>query len=509
MFQSARCRQLALAVTMVVLPVLAQGQSAVDEAVRVPRQFVTQHRTTIHGVAVAYTASVEESFSVDDKGLRLASVISTSYVRSDIQDASERPVIFAFNGGPGSSSIWLHMGFLGPQRVAYQDRASTDEVHPKTTPPFQLVNNDDSPLDVADIVLFDPPGTGFSRVLPGVDDKLFYGVQQDANATVAFIKDWLQRHNRWNSPRFLMGESYGTIRAAVVSRLLAGGPMSTGKMDGLTLNGVILLGQAMGGGGEGDTRVLNELPTLAATAWYHGKVTREGRTLDQHVSEAQTFAANELARALFLGSGLPAAERERIAERVAALIGVSKSFVVEHDLRVSTRAFGQELLRTEGQAVGTYDSRFTLPLSPSGGDPVADDPAMGQYVPVYVGAFADYARRELGVTLDLPYNAIEFRSINMHWDYGSGPGVAAERGNFADELAIAMRRNPEMRLFVGGGYFDMATDLGSAEYTVTHNGFDPRRVMFRAYASGHMPYIGAASREAVARDLRQFVKNGR
>ena len=485
---------------LALLVIGGNSAAAADETSdSAPRRFTTDGRQTIGGVQVRYTAIVAETFLTDPEGKRTASLVSTSYIRNRLPADVARPVVFVFNGGPGSSSLWLHMGLVGPRRVAFGD-----DVHPETTPPFRIADNADSILDVADVVLFDPPGTGFSRVLPDGKTEEFYGVAQDAQATVRFIEAWVNEHRRWQSPRFLMGESYGTVRAAVVARLLSGGPMGTGSMEGLTLNGVILLGQAMGSV-DGDMSFVTSLPTLAATAWYHGRTDRDGTTLRQHITNAETFAADEYLRALYAGANLNQADQARIAAHLSLLTGLSTGFILDMDLRVSNADFERELLRQQGLQAGHYDGRYTLPLRADGGDPVADDPAMGQYVPGFVAALNSYMRDELGVTLPEDYLAIEFRKVNARWDYGSGPGVRPNR-NFASDLATAMRRNPGLELFVGSGYYDLATTMGSAAYTVTHSGFPLERVTVRNYESGHMPYLGADSRKRLAQDLREFIQ---
>jgi carboxypeptidase C (cathepsin A) len=494
-----------LAARLVIFVLIANG--AIDIAVAqasdgqestVPRRFETDHQAVLGGARVRYKAIVAESFLENAQGQRAASLISISYIRSNAPRGSNRPVVFVFNGGPGSSSVWTHMGLVGPRRVHFGD-----EVNPQTTPPFQIADNPDSILDVADVVLFDPPGTGFSRVLPDGKPEQFYGVMQDAQATVGFIEDWVTEHGRWHSPRFLMGESYGTVRAAVVAKLLAGGPLTTGHMEGLTLNGVILLGQSMNFG-VGELSYANGLSSFAATAWYHDKIDRGNRSLEQHVAESEAFAADQYVRALYAGARLGEADRIAIADRIAGLTGLSREFVLEKDLRISRREFSAELLRDEGKQVGSYDSRFTLPLKASGGDPVSDDPAMGQYVPAFIAVLNSYVRDELGVAVAEKYRAIEFREVNARWDYGAGPGSRPAR-NFADDLAAAMRRNPALRLLVGTGYYDLVTTMGAASYMLAHTDIPPDRVTKRNYESGHMPYLGGSSLQRLARDLRAFI----
>ena len=467
------------------------------------RHFETTHQGVFGGQQVHYKAVVAENFITNSSGKRTASIFTTSYIRTDVPKGTVRPVIFVFNGGPGSSSIWLHMGFVGPRRVDF-----ADVLKPETVPPFHIVDNEDSPLDVADIVLIDPPGTGFSRILPDGKPEEFYGTMQDAKATVDLIERWVRENDRWNAPKYILAESYGTIRAAVVSRLLAGGPTETGSMDGMTLNGVILLGQALdlkGSAGE-DTAHVNILPTFAATACYYGK-TAAGCTVETQVAETKKFAADAYLKALYAGMNLSPADRDAMTARLAALTGLSPDFIRKNDLRISAAAFEQELLKDRGEQVGAYDARYTLPLTPNGKDPVADDPAMGQYVPAFVASFNTYQHDELGVSIDEPYEAISFRVVNAHWDYGRGPGAGADT-NYAEDLSIAMRRNPHLRVMVGSGYYDLVTPLGSAEYVVAHAGFPIAATEIHVYPSGHMPYLGTKARQMLAHDVRAFITGG-
>ncbi len=479
-------------------PALAAPAPAAREPSQ-PRIFRSEGQGSFGGVRLRYAAAVEEY------QLPGASIFLTSYIRNDVKAPPTRPVIFAFNGGPGSASIWLHMGLMGPRRVDFDDPATA-----RTVAPFATVANPDSPLDVADIVLIDPPGTGYSRILPDGKAEQFYGTQQDAQAMVDVMQQWLRRHGRLNAPRYLISESYGTIRAAVMAKLMAGGPTQTGGMDGLTLNGVILLGQAldMGRGTEGDDRpYLGLLPTQAATACYFRKVAA-GCTPQGQAEAARRFIDASYLPALYAGSRLPADRKAEVARQMSALIGISERDILASDLRISGAAFAKLLLADRGQRVGLYDARFVLPSQGAGSDPVADDPAMGQYVPGFAAAWNDYAATTLKVDLDTAYQPIAFRDVNARWDYGSGPGVPLGR-NFAVDLAAAMNRNPAMRLMVGTGYYDLVTPLGTAEYTLTHAGVPLGATSFHAYPSGHMPYLGAEARTALIRDIRAFVSGGK
>jgi len=491
---------LALAVASATAVPAATAQPAVTADAPKPRIFRSEGQGTFGGTKLRYAAAVEEFIVPGALGAPGASVFVTSYVRSDAKDAGSRPVIFAFNGGPGSASLWLHLGVMGPRRVDYDD-----ETRPGTVAPFTTVANPDSPIDVADIVLIDPPGTGYSRVLPTGKTTDFYGVEQDARAMVDVVQQWLRRHGRANSPRYLVSESYGTIRAAVMARMMAGGPTQTGTMDALALNGVVLLGQAMDMvRSEGEDRsYIAILPSLAATACHFGKAAA-GCTPQGQVEAAKRFIETSYLSALYAGSRLPADRKAAVARELAALIGLSEKDVLAANLRVSAGAFAKLLLADRGQRLGMYDARFTLPLEGAGSDPVGDDPAMGQYVPGFVGAWSDYATRVLKVDLDIPYEPIAFRDVNGRWDFGFGPGVPVGK-NYALDLAAALSRNPSMRLMVGTGYYDLVTPIGSADYVLAHAGIPLAQTSVHGYPSGHCPYLGLEARTALVRDLRAFV----
>ncbi len=488
----------ALAAVLMAAPISPAPALAQTAATSAPMRFETQHTGTFGGKSIRYKAVVEQTPIMGADGQAIAQIVATSYIRTDAPKGTVRPVIFVFNGGPGSASVWLHMGIMGPKRVAF-----TDDVKPETTPPFKITDNPDSPLDVADIVLFDPPGTGYSQVMPGKESQTF-GVEQDAIITAGFIQGWLRQYDRANAPKFVVGESYGTIRAARLAKLLAGGPSETGSMTGLTLNGVILLGQAMDMSAKGDTAYLTGLPTMAATAWYHGAVDKSATTLAGQISDAQGFAADDYLRVLYLGDRATPAEKAAVAAKLSTLTGLTPDYILRQDLRVTLNEFASEVLASENIQIGMYDGRYTLPLKSSGGDPVADDPAMGQYVPGYLAALNTHFTQNLGVKIDAPYKAIEFLTVNARWDWGGGAGVPPSK-NYATDLAVAMRRNPSLKLMVGTGVYDLVTTLGSADYTIAHAGIDQNAVTFKTYESGHMPYMGPDSRKALSADLRTFI----
>jgi carboxypeptidase C (cathepsin A) len=508
----------------IALPVFAQGgerpSSAPAVATRVsdkriavadlpaPRQWVTQHKTTLRGKVLSYTATAGETYITNLAGEPTASFFSFSYVKDGPMESS-RPVLFVFNGGPGAASIWLHMGVIGPKRVVLDH-----EVNPSNTPPFGVKDNPFSPLDVADLVFIDPVGTGFSHAAGNAKDSDFFGVDEDADSVARFIELWLTRNGRWNSPKFLIGESYGSVRAAILPRALMGGVTYAGVMRGVTVDGIILLGVALNDRTRPapnpappagpNPEVGLSLPGLAVTAWYHNKVDRAGRTAEQVYSDAKAFGTNEYANAIAqLNAGtISSEEKTRIATRLAALTGLSADTWMRSNLQILPQSFLKQILADKGLDAGLYDSRYTMSSANSGGDPVSDDPAMGKYVPGFIAAFHDMLHRDLKVDMPVPYGSIVWEGLNFKWNYNR-VGVPAGQG-YAGDLATAMRRNEKLRVLVASGYFDLVTPPAAAEYQITRGRLPADRVTYRNYESGHMLYLGDTA-ESFANDVRAFL----
>lgn len=472
-----------------------------------PRSFVTHHRIKIDGRAVPYRATAGETYVTNIHGEPVARFFSFDYVREAPGDP-QRPVLFIFNGGPGSASLWLHMGILGPQRVVL-----SPEINPANTPPFGLVDNPYSLLDVADLVFIDPVGTGFSHAVGNATDLDFASVDVDADSVARFIELWLSRNGRWNAPKYLVGESYGTIRAAVLTRALMGGPLYTGVMRGITVDGVILVGPSLGVGrvaapaqpGPDPSRG-RALPSMAVTAWYHNRIDRAGRSASQVYDEAKAYGEGDYAVALWkLQNGkLGADEKRAVAARLAGLTGLPVSEWIGAELDIPIGAYLKRVLESEGAEAGVYDSRYTLPLAGSAGDPVSDDPAMGRYVPGFVAAFHMMLHDHLKVDMPVPYTAIGWGPLNGSWSYKRA-GIGEDK-SFAADLAISMRRNPALRVMVAAGYYDMLATPASAEAQVREAGLPADRVVFRNYESGHMLYLGGTAPQ-FASDIRAFVRN--
>lgn len=491
-----------------VLAVLLVATTLAPAYAQVPpagaKRFVTEHSAVIEGQKIAYTAIAEETILPNDKGEPAASLFTFSYIAKEKDAERRRPVTFLFNGGPGSTAIWEHIGGLGPKRVVY-----ADDNNPNQTPPFRLQDSEYSLLNVSDLVFIDYFGSGFSRLLPGAKESDFQGIRQDAHAVATFIILWLTDHQRWNSPKYVIGESYGTIRAMALADALTGGYLTTGPghLNGVTLNGVAVLGPYFGAppsGIEGeDQDYLTSLPTMAATAWHHGKMDNKGQTQAQAIQAARDYAATDYVQALYAGRNLAAAKKTEVAQRLAVLTGISQEAWLANNLRIDRLTFLSMLL--PGQQAGLYDSRFTLPSYGAGNDIVTDDAGMGQRIAGSVAAFNDYLAGDLKVSGMGQYVPLDWKHTYFRWDRDfGGPGIELPF-NYLSNFAPVMRRNGEMRFFVGIGAYDIVTTVGKAEYDIAHSKIALDRTDVRIYGAGHQIYVGAEPSRALATDLRAFI----
>lgn len=496
-------------------PLAAQGQPGGDPERRekadekekkdlpVPKEVLssTSHEVRIGGKVVRYTATAGNYLIKEEDGTPKANLFFVSYTKDGQgkdgeSDPGKRPVLFSFNGGPGSSSIWLHLGLFGPRRVPMTDEGFA------LPPPYRLVDNEHSLLDLADLVFIDPVTTGFSRAVPGEDDKQFHGVEQDVEVVGKLIRLWTTRNQRWASPKLLAGESYGTTRAAALVHHLQ-------ERHGMYFNGVILISSILNFQTArfdvgNDLPYVLFLPTYTATAWYHGKLAPElQRDLAATLAEVRKFAATDYTLALMQGKDLPPGERQAIAARLARYTGLSEEYVMQTDLRIEIFRFIKELLRGERRTAGRLDSRFTGSDLDAVGERSEYDPSMEAIRGPYGGALNDYVRRELGYETDLPYEILTDRVRPWKWGDEGNQYV-----NVAERLRQAMTRNPALRVFVANGYFDLATPFFATEYTFAHLGLDPSledHVTLRYYEAGHMMYIHKPSLEKLRGDLAEFV----
>ena len=490
------------ATLLIASPALADGPAAAPPPAAAtvptptPNRSVTRHSGTFNGTAIAYSAIAGETFLPGADGKPRAAIFSTSYIR-DGNDPN-RPVTFLFNGGPGSGSVWLHMGAFGPVRVAIPSDA-----HDDGAPPYPLVDNPDCLLDVTDIVFIDPVGTGFSYAMPGVDPADFWGVTQDAKSVAEFIRIWLTEHGRWNAPKFLGGESYGTTRSAAVLHQLEG------QYNDVALNGVILISTVLDFGAGADTDgneigyALN-IPSMATTALFHHKIDYPGAP-EALAAEARAFATGPYLAALMKGNALTAEEHAAVRAQLAHYTGLSEGFLDRANLRVTPARFYKELLRDRGLTIGRLDSRYTGTDADSAGETPDNDPSFYGVDGGYTAAINQYARTTLGYHTDRQYVTI---GGVRNWDWRLGEGRDSDTYlNVAPYIATALRENSGLRIFVGQGYYDFATPFYAAEYALTRSGFPRDRIQFHYYDAGHMMYVRDQDRDALTRDVRAFIRS--
>jgi carboxypeptidase C (cathepsin A) len=457
---------------------------------------VTKHKGVFNGQAVAYTATVADYLVAGADGKPGAAIVTIAYTR-DVKDATKRPVMFVYNGGPGASSSPLHLGALGPMRKA-------EAGAPKDAP---LRENPFSPLDAFDLVFIDPVGTGFSRPFPGADTKAWYARSGDAKAVASAIQQWLKVNKREASPRFMAGESYGTTRAAMI---LKEAPQL--HFDGVAL--IALVGDATGR----EMPYVAALPTMAAGAWYHNRVDRKGRTVQQAFDEALEFARTDYVAALIKGSSLPAAERRRVAERMSQLTSLPVELIESKDLRLSKNDFMFNLLKDQTLRTGLLDVRVTAPLEP-GQEGAIDDPALGvmpkrapgaptdnkPFNPASLGAIPNpvlgrYLTENLKFKTAEPYYALNF-IVNSAWDYEGGGDVNGAVGE-------AMKADPKLRLFWAAGLYDLTTPAYAARYTLDQDGIPADRLTAIYFDGPHGVYEGDENLAKFNTALRAFVAAG-
>lgn len=451
---------------------------------------------TFGGQRVAYRATIADTILSSEDGKAEAVIVTTSYVKTPA-DAT-RPVFFIYNGGPGSGSVWLQMGAFGPKRVAIPSDARDDGA-----PPYPLVDNPESLLDVADLVFIDPPGTGFSYLTQGTDPKKYYGLKQDGRAVADVIRRWINDNGRWSSPKYLGGESYGTSRTAMVVDELEGSTYNDVGLNGLILISTILdfAGREPTPGNE--MAYVVALPNMATAAYFHGKA--QAASVAAIAEEARQFAIGPYASALLKGQELPQAERAAVRAELARLTGLSEEYLEQADLRVTDQRFYKELLRDRGLTVGRLDSRYTGRDYDNAGETPDNDPSFYGIDAGYTAAINQWARETLGYTTDRQYQSIGNVGGQWDWSLGSGWGRNAYL-NIAPLIGKAMRQNSGLRLFNAQGYYDFATPFFGAEYSLKRTGIPQDRITWEYYDAGHMMYIRDEDRAKLSADIRAFIR---
>ncbi|MDE2225329.1 MAG: peptidase S10 [Xanthomonadaceae bacterium] len=499
----------------------SQAESLTERLMK-PLSSTTSGTVTVEGKAISYKA-VAGTLVIDGTGAKESTPeVAMSYFAYFKQgaDPSKRPVTFIYNGGPGSSTVWLHMGAWGPKRVV-----TSDDTHTPAAP-YQLVNNDYSLLDASDLVFIDMPGTGFGRLLPqGKDDaeraadrkklaKSIWGIDGDAQAFSRFITQFLSKYNRWNSPKYLFGESYGTTRSAVLSYILE-------TQDNIDLNGVILLSQILNFGTSVDGADMDPgndlpyalaLPTYAATAWYHHRLPKyDGEKLGQLLKDSIEFAKGEYRDALYAGSTLSPAKEREVAEKLHDFTGLPVNYLLKADLRVTGGMFEHELQNGSDTTTGRLDTRFSGPSMDPLGKESDYDPQSAAISSAYVSAFNDYVRNDLKFGDGMKYRPSVYGADDFDWDFKhKQPDMhfAWPLVNVTRDLAGAMKYNPNLKVMLNGGFYDLATPFYAAIYEEEHLPIPQslrKNITYAFYPSGHMVYAHIPSLKQLHDNVASFI----
>jgi len=469
-----------------------------------PQKFISNHQIVNGGKTIRYKAIASETYLKNAYDEPVASLWSVAYVQEGSVDLTKRPVTFVFNGGPGSSSVWLHMGMLGPELVKVDSDAKVDD----GAAPYDLVKNQNGLLDLTDLVFIDPIGTGYSRVIGKGKLEDYWGLNNDAKSIAGFIRQWITENNRWFSPKFIAAESFGTVRAVTVASAL--------EEDGqnMALNGLILISQALDYAGstsvhDNITAYLTHLPGMAATAWYHKKAG-QGKTLESFIDECRDFTYNGYAPALYQGSLLSETQKNEIAGKLSYFTGLDKDYILKSNLRILIPRFQKQLLADEGLAIGRFDGRYMGNEVDKISDvPHLGDPSVYQMSAAYTGGLNYYYTSVIKVKMDRPYLTTN-SNVYKNWNWRTVPeGKQWEPSyvNVARKLSETMRRNTEMKVMVASGYYDLITPFFDAEYTFSRNGIEREKITMTYYESGHMIYLHEPDFIKLANDIRAFLSN--
>lgn len=497
-------RNFFLITTSLLICLLSQGQETKKEstpkAIPEAKSFITKHQGVFGGKTIDYTTTAKETFLTNKDGDSIASFWSVAYTKTSMGDVTKRPVTFVFNGGPGSASMWLHMGFFGPKIVKVDSDAKNDD----GAAPYNLVNNENGLLDLTDLVFIDPVGTGYSRLVGKGEGKDFYGLKEDVDSFAQFIRKWVTENERWFSPKYLAGESYGTTRAAALGKALE----ESGQ--NMALNGMILISQALDYAGSTSepnniTSFITYLPSMAATAWYHKKAG-QGKTLESFTQECRDFTYSTYVPALYKGNLLTDEEKNAIAEKLSYFTGLDKTYILRSNLRILMGRFQKQLLLDKGLAIGRLDGRFMGDEE----DKVSEKPHLGdaasyQISAAYTASLNHYFASELKIKMDRPYIT---SGGGSNWRWRTVPDTQYWEPmpvNTAPDLGETMRRNTAMKVMVASGYYDLITPFFDAEYTFDRNGIVKERVQMKYYEAGHMMYTHEPDLIQLSKDIREFI----
>ncbi|MEW6363285.1 MAG: peptidase S10 [Acidobacteriota bacterium] len=470
-----------------------------------PREFVSHHRMTFEKEPMSYTAIAGETILEDREGAQEACIFTISYIKEGVDRPETRPITFLFNGGPGSSAVWLHLGAFGPRRIALAGEPGNPGA-----PPYQLADNPHSLLRYSDLVFIDPIGTGYSRALGNRKDGDYWGVDEDSAVLARFIKTYLTAKRRWNSPKYLAGESYGTIRASLLIR-----DLELNLLESVAFNGAILLSLALDvrtflfGEPGNELPYVIDLPTYAATASYHRALPEQPSDIDAFLHEAQDFASSEYLAALFKGDSLPADQRRAIAEKLHRFTGLSTDYLMRSHLRVDQGRFLKELLRNRGQVLAGHDTRYTGKDPDDVGERVEDDPFLLGIGGPFVAMINNYLATELEVKITEPYKVFSMEAAQGWKRAGDSSHAFAGFLNTTPYLAEAAATNKDFRIFVASGIHDLTTAYYGTQYVLDHSGISKSQVTLKNYFGGHMMYLHLPTLQQMSMDIGAFMKTAR
>ena len=491
-----------LFVVLLAVAALAPAQEDGSEAAGKSR-WETSHSIEMNGETVEYDAVVANTTLTGEDGEPAGKLFYTAYFRTNGAPSRERPLIFAYNGGPGSASFWLHMGIMGPRRVV------TPDVGPQGAPPYPLEDNAYTLLDMADIVMVDPIGTGFSHPVGDTEGSYYWGIDEDARSLAQFVRRFLSEYDRWNSPRYLLGESYGTTRSAVLASHLQRANID---LNGIVLVSVVLQFNTIQFAPGDDIPYIVNLPSYAITARYLDRLPGGSPdNLEAFMAEVEAWSLNEYATALLAGTTVDPEKRARVIDQMHLYTGLSKDFIDKSNLRVTAPAFEAELLRDEGRIVGRLDARFTGPAGDVLGVRPSHDPQSSAISSAYTSAFNSYLRGELGYDGDREY-VPSGATRNWNWGRLRGGGVFGRGGgtpNVTPDLARAMKRNPDLKVLLVNGIYDLATPYFAAVWSIEQMGLPPelRANIERAdFAAGHMMYVEESLLPQWREDVGGFIE---
>lgn len=450
----------------------------------------TAHNITIQGKAIPYKATAGNLVLLDKEGKESASLFFVSYVKEGVTDQKKRPITFCFNGGPGSAAVWLNIGVFGPRKIPFSETGHT-------APPYELVDNEASLLDLTDLVFIDPVSTGHSIATAGNDPKQFHGLDEDVKSIAEFIRHYLSRYQRWDSPKYLAGESYGTTRAAHLSFVLH---------DDLSiyLNGIIFISSVLNfqtkcANSCNDLPYITTLPSFAAAAWYHKKTANED--LGVLLKQVEEFALGDYALALLQGDRLNPDQRKKVAAKLAEFTGLTPEYIEMADLRIENWRFRKELLRNERRCLGIYDSRQLGLDMDACGEGSLYDPSLAFTLGLFTGTFNEYLQKELKWTKESPYVVL---ADVQPWNWGKSNQIV----DVTEDLRKSFMLNPELKVFVANGIFDLATPYFATDYTFNHLNLDERvsqgHFTLHNYEGGHMMYLSKPAFYKLRKDLESF-----